>query len=62
MNYRLEIHQDMTTSNIFGCIAYVHTIVGKLQLRTQRYISVGYLKGVKIYKICHLETKKMIII
>jgi hypothetical protein len=48
---------------VFGCDAYVHVPKenrSKLNNKAEKCIFIGYKDGVKGYKICNLETKKIV--
>lgn len=45
---------------IFGCPTYAHVNNGKLEPRAIKCIFLGYLDGVKGYKLWCLITKKML--
>ena len=52
---------DYRHLKIFGCVAYVHVKQGKLDSRALKGVFVGYLKGVKRYKVWCGATHKCII-
>lgn len=43
---------------VFGCPTYVHILHDKLEPIAERCIFLGYLSGVKAYKLCSLEFGK----
>ena len=47
--------------NIFGCLAYARVDNGNLEPRSVKLVFLGYKIGVKGYKLCCPETRKIII-
>lgn len=52
---------DLSNLKRFGCLAYVHSVEGKLQPRAKRGVFTGYPEGTKGFKVWLLEDKKMVI-
>lgn len=46
---------DLDKFRIFGCGAYAHIRPNKVEPRVLRYMFIGYLDGVKAYRLCFLE-------
>lgn len=42
---------------VFGCVAYAHTSQGNLESRAKKCMFLGYLEGVKGYKLWFLDKK-----
>lgn len=42
---------DYTTLRTFGCAAYSHQSIGKLEPRSQKYVFIRYPEGVKGYRL-----------
>lgn len=52
---------NMNDLKVFGCVRYVHQHQGKQKARATKCMFVGFIKGVKDFKIWHLIDKKFII-
>ena len=46
---------DFRHLRIFGCTTYAHISQGKLEPRARKYLFLGYLDGVKGYKLWYRE-------
>ena len=66
INFKTPMHvwdgkKPNLTLKPFGCIAYIHTSQGKLSPRATKGVLIGYLSGVKGYKVWLLEEKQCVI-
>lgn len=52
---------DLSNLKVFGCVAYVHTKQGKLELRALKCMVLGYPKGTKGYKLWDFNSNKSIV-
>ena len=48
---------DYSKLRIFGCIAYAHVKQGKLEPRALKCRFLGYLEGVKGYRLWRVDSK-----
>lgn len=52
---------DYSNLRVFGCLSFVHVRNNKLQPRAIKCLFLGYLEGIKGYKIWNLTAEKCII-